>query len=158
MFIEFIRDFQNKNPQAIALIFTIFCSLACVYSLILQLRIWRWPFVWGRLIEKKVTTFGNENSLSDQKYQNVVGYRYTVAGKEYQGKRLSAMVIVASHNSRGLLNNQLKAIQLRGNEVKVYHHPKRHNKSYLIKGSKAQFLSTFFLFSLMIWATWRLLK
>ena len=60
----------------------------------------------------------------------------------FRGKRLSAMVVVDSHNAKQLLNKQLKGIVIKDEKVKVFYNPKKPNKSFLINGSYTQVIFT----------------
>ena len=130
---------QNKDPIAIAFAVSSFCTLASIYSLYYQYLVRHWPFVWGELKHKEVDKFGGTESVkSDQDYAVDVKYTYTVNDKDYLGNRLSAMVVITSHNLKQLLQKQLKGVETSNGKVKVYYNPKKPQKSFLINASKFQ--------------------
>jgi hypothetical protein len=138
-----VDKIQNTDPLAIAYLISIFCFLACIYSLYFQYKVKKWPSCLGTLIHGEVSKFGaNENELSEQDYSAEVRYEYEVNGKKYVGNRLSAMVVIASHNARAVLSKQLEGIERQGDKVKVYYNPNRAYKSFLINGSKIQVIFT----------------
>jgi hypothetical protein len=79
-----------------------------------------------------------------QKYWMVqVGYKYTIAGREYTGDRLSnspPMENVESHDRpSATLKRYLERFPV-GREVQVHYNPDRHEQSYLeIEASGSRF-------------------
>ena len=77
---------------------------------------------------------GPEWVKSDQQYSLNAVYRYKVDGRIFEGHRVSAWVVVASHNARGVLEAQRKGVQrYPDGTVSVFYNPKRPDKSYLIR-------------------------
>jgi len=150
---ERLLAFMNENPAAWFLLLSGFCVLAGLYSLIFQYRVRHWPYVWGVLQGAAVQETGaTEWTNSDQAYRAKVRYVYEVNGSRFEGHRLSAMTVVASHNAQALLQQQLERVERRGEEkAKVYFDPKNPTKSYLINGSMTQLLVTLALIAFMIW-------
>jgi hypothetical protein len=140
---EIISQIQAGEPYALALLVSGFSVLATVYSLRLQYRVWKWPYVWGTLERGGLQKVNSASVVSEQDYRADVSYTYEVGGKSYTGSRLSSMPITASHNATAVLERQLQGIEREGDKVKVYHDPKKPQKSFLIKGSPTQLIVTF---------------
>jgi len=116
----------------------------CLYSVIYQTRIYRWPSVIGKLLELGTKESGpGQRVKSDQMYVSKALYSYSVNGKDYQGTRVSSWVIAASHNARTFLEAQLKSVDQRGGSVTVFYNPGNPQKSFLIKPGLAGQLFTF---------------
>jgi len=131
------------DPFAIGACVAAFCAAACVYSLFFQYRVWHWPHVWGVLgVAGKKQTLSSGTSMADRQYVARVSYTYDVDGQAYEGHRLSAMQVEASHNARAVLDAQLKGIERQDGRVKVYYKPGNPAKSYLIRGSLTQVVLT----------------
>jgi hypothetical protein len=143
-FIELlISQIQEGNKFTITLGVSSFCTLATLWSLFYQYRVWNWPFTYGVLLGGEVKAVGGrEWAKTDQNYHAVVDYRYKVNGIEYAGNRLSAMAMVASHNAKALLAKQLKGVEYQGDQVKIYFNPENPKKSFLIRGSLTQVIVT----------------
>lgn len=122
-----------------------YALLVCTYSLVFQWQISRWPETVGELQHLSVERFGSSsNEPSEQSYLSQALYRYRVNGKEYEGTRVSPWIFVVSHNARAVLRHQLKAVSYIGeNQVTVFYHPGKPEKSYLIKPGIKGMLATF---------------
>lgn len=154
-----VAKIQAGDEKSLAFCITLFCVIGCVFSICFQYRVWRWPFVWGELIEAGIEKAGGTDLVkSEQDYIANTNYTYTVGSKEYTGKRISAMAIMASHNARGVLARQLKGIEISNNKVKVYYNPKNPQKSYLIRGSVFQVVFTAAMLLGMLAVSYRLLE
>lgn len=105
------------------------------YSLVFQMRVAAWPSTRGLLIKADVEKFGpTEWAIMNQDYSAEALYAYEVAGSGYEGKRVSPWVIVASHNAKFVLEQQMKGItQNVDGSVAVYFNPKNPKKSFLIR-------------------------
>jgi len=123
------------EKQGILFFVVIYALVVCLYSLLRQLQIRRWPVARGQLQGASVDKWGVEAFiLSDQDYKANALYEYRVAGQQYRGTRVSPWVVVASHNARGLLEKQLSGISRNPDgSVDVIYNPGRPEKSYLIK-------------------------
>jgi hypothetical protein len=148
----------NKDPLAIALVTCCVMVISTIYSLWYQYRVKNWPYVWGELEGAGLEKFGHENVKSDQEYRNKVSYHYEVKGKKYKGDRLSAMIVIASHNAKGVLEVQLRGIERRADKVKVYYNPAKPRKSYLINGSKGQVIFTVLMGVFAVAVTFRVVE
>jgi len=133
------------ETQGVFFFIVVYSTLVLSYSLFFQMRINRWPIVTGELISKSATKFGaTEWATTNQEYVADALYKYNVAGKEYMGKRISAWVMVASHNAKFVLEKQLSSIRVVDGKVDVYYNPKKPQKSYLIiTGIKSQLFTVF---------------
>ena len=112
----------------------LYCFLIVGYSLVFQMRTRSWPSVRGELLNLETGRFGpRPYNLSDQEYVTRSAYRYRVNNTDYEGRRLSPWVIVASHNARFVLRKQRASVQpAEDGSVTVYYNPKRPQKSYLM--------------------------
>ena len=112
----------------------IYMLCVCTYSLIFQIRMRYWPYTFGELKNIGVARFGAKVIVkSEQDYISKAMYQYRVSGVTYDGTRVSPWIIVASHNSRGLLEKQMTSIQRSADgRVKVFYNPNKPQKSYLI--------------------------
>jgi len=64
-------------------------------------------------------------------------YIYDVEGKTYHGKRVSPWIIVASHNAKFILKDQLSKVETyTENKVIIFYKPSNSDKSWLISPSK----------------------
>ena len=139
--------------MALFVVVTFFCLFAGIYSLIYQLRVSRWPSVWGTLSHARTQELGGSEILEAKRdYRNRVSYSYNVNGKTYQGHRLSGMTVVTDHNAKALLENQLKGVKKKDGKVKVYYNPAKPSKSYLINGSVYQVVFTLGMLTVMLLA------
>lgn len=131
----FLTRALEGDREAILLIFCGYFAAAATWSLFHQLRLRRWPATRGRLVHAETRKFGStEWVTSEQEYQTDALYEYTVAGTPYQGRRVSAWIVVASHNLRGLLERQLDAIERHPDgSITVYYNPNKPQKSLLVK-------------------------
>jgi hypothetical protein len=134
----------DGNAQGVWFFAALYTLAICSYSVIFQIRTRSWPFTEGSLIDAGVDKFGTTlSSLSDQDYTANTLYEYSVVGQRYAGKRVSPWVIVASHNARGILRNQIAKIQqLPNKKVRVYYNPANPKKSFLIIASKTGIVIT----------------
>ena len=140
-FIDMFELAKAGNTQGIYFFIVVYTTLVLSISLFFQYRINRWPIVKGDLLNKDVDKFGaTEWATTNQEYVAEALYLYTVEGKKYFGKRVSAWVMVASHNAKFILEKQLSSIDVDDNgKVSVYYNPKKPQKSYLIiTGIKSQ--------------------
>ena len=131
----------NGNTQGIFFWAAVYVFLVCLYSLVYQLRINRWPGVIGKLTNIGVQKFGSTaRTIAEQDYVAGSCYQYQVDETRYQGSRVSPWSVVASQNMRRILVMQLKSVgKLPDNQVTVYYNPRKPEKSFLIKpGLKSQ--------------------
>ncbi|WP_158970685.1 DUF3592 domain-containing protein [Paraglaciecola sp. L3A3] len=137
--IEYVTDMWALSfagdKQGILFFVVIYVLLVCLYSFFRQVLIRQWPTTKGVLRSASVDTWAvTEFVLSEQKYKADSLYEYQVSNKKYQGKRISPWVIVASHNARFILNQQLNNIQQNADgTVNVLYNPKAPEKSYLLQ-------------------------
>ncbi len=114
----------------IALVFFLL-AFANLYSLLMQLRMRRWPATRGTLLVSETTEFGaTEYEPSHVDYINSVAYTYTVGNKSYTGNRLSPWVLTATHNLKFLLQRRLHGLTAGGN-VEVFYDPGHPGRAYL---------------------------
>ena len=123
------------NEQAMVFWGASYLGLVGLASLIYQVRVRRWPSTRGVLARADLATWGGPTwARSDQQYRLDGLYRYQVAGQAFQGHRVSPWVMVASHNARFLLKQQLKGVNRHPDgSVTVYFNARRPGKSYLIR-------------------------
>ena len=68
----------------------------------------------------------------EREYEAAVRYSYCVDGVDYENDQLNPWVVMATHNLRFLLKLQFRGIQRQaGDNVTVYYHPQKPQKSYL---------------------------
>ncbi|MEP1445910.1 MAG: hypothetical protein ABJK37_07355 [Paraglaciecola sp.] len=116
---------------------SVYTFLVCGYSALFQSLIRTWPSTIGHLINLGVDRFGSDISVSEQDYKAYALYSYQIAGKTFQGKRISPWIIVASHNAQFLLRKQLSKVEtFADNGVRVFYKPSNPAKSWLILPSK----------------------
>lgn len=136
--IEYINEMWvlslEGEKQGILFFISLYALLLCSYSFVRQCLIRRWPVTKGILLNSSISEWGiTERLRAEQDYAADVTYRYSVSGKEYTGTKLSPWIIIASHNARFVLSNQLKGLRkYRDGSVDVYYHPRRPGKSLLI--------------------------
>lgn len=125
---------SQRQLQGIWFWAALYAFFVCGYSIIFQIKTRYWPSVEGELVKAQVEKFGATDLVkSDQDYISKALYSYSVAGREYEGKRISPWVFVASHNARFVLQKQLGTIdRLPNDKVRVYYNPKKPHKSYLV--------------------------
>lgn len=129
---KFIDQLKSGDPKTWLLLFAMYCLVLGGYALFYCLRIRRWPSVFGELKQSNVELLSASATTSDQNYSAQVSYTYNVDGKEYQGRRLSPFIIIASYNLRFLLRLQMKHVETRDDGwVRVFYNPQRPDKSYL---------------------------
>ena len=139
----FVDRLSQGDGVALFMVVSVFSILAACFSLFMQWRVYRWPYVWGQLLDADTAKFGYTDPIPhEQEYHNKVSYSYVVNGQTYKGHRLSAMVVVASHNLQTILSTQLAGINTEDGKVKVFYNPRNPQKSYLIKGSVIQLAFT----------------
>ncbi|WP_323750409.1 DUF3592 domain-containing protein [Marinobacter sp.] len=137
--IEYVKDMwllaSEGNKQGVLFFIVVYVFVMCLYSFFRQFLISQWPMTKGILKSASVDKWGvTELVLSDQDYKVSSLYKYKVADDIYHGHRVSPWIIIASHNSRFLLKNQLKNIRKdKDGTVNVFYNPKKPEKSYLIK-------------------------
>lgn len=125
----------SGDVRSIFLLASLYVLCVCIYSVIYQAKISRWPSTRGKLIHAGMRKFGITDLVpAQQEFVLDALYEYEIHGSTYAGKRISPWIVVASHNARALLHNQLKRIRCGGKgEVTVYYHPRKPEKSYLLK-------------------------
>lgn len=112
----------------------VYSLLLCGFSLRYQLRVRSWSSTRGRLLSAATETFGATAPLrAEQDYVLKARYQYEVDGEAYEGKRVSAWQVVASHNAKAILEQQLKGVTTYPPDgVRVFYNPKRPAKSFLV--------------------------
>lgn len=130
---NFITRLKSGEPESWLLAFAVYSLIVGTYSIVFYLRISRWPSVVGELNQAVTTGLTRSAALSDRNYTAEVSYRYQIGGDEYHGNRLSPFLVVASHNLRFLIRQQMRGIKAcAGGGVRVFYNPRRPEKSYLI--------------------------
>ena len=126
---------MEGEKQGIFFFISLYVLVLAGYSTVYQFKVARWPATKGVLLDAEVQQWGaTEWAKSNQEYAATALYKYKVAGKEYQGQRVSPWVIVASHNVRFILAKQLGHIQKNDDgSIVVYFNPGKPRKSFLIK-------------------------
>jgi len=104
-------------------------------SFIYQWRVAAWPATPGQLLHGEVRKVGGtEWAPANQDYALDALYTYSVDGRQYQGRRISPWVMVASHNARFILQKQLRQISHDSQgRVQVFFNPRNPAKSFLLK-------------------------
>ncbi|MDO6462011.1 DUF3592 domain-containing protein [Granulosicoccaceae sp. 1_MG-2023] len=123
------------EKQGVLFFVVIYVLIVCLYSLVRQLLIRRWPLAKGKLLSATVEKWGVEDIIpAEQDYKAAALYEYEVAGRRYRGRRVSPWVIVASYNARMLLEKQLSGVRIHPDgSVDVLYKPGKPHKSYLVK-------------------------
>lgn len=137
-FQEMWRLALQGQTQGIWFCAALYAFAVCVYSLIFQIRTRYWPSVPGELSALEVKKFGaTDGGKSNQDYVSTALYKYRVSGTEYEGKRISPWIFVASHNARFVLEKQMSSLQrLPDGKVNVFYNPRNPRKSFLIISGK----------------------
>lgn len=143
----FFDRLLTGDRDAILAVVCAYFLAAAGWSLAWQARVRRWPSVRGRLCGLCTRRFGaSAMQRSDQDYVAEAAYSYTVNGHTYAGQRVSAWVVVASHNLKGLLTAQLKQVEvLEDDTVTVYYNPNDPEKAFLLKPGRLGMCFTAFL-------------
>ena len=129
--IEYSRDMwllaTEGDKQGVLYFVVIYALVVCLYSLIRQILIRRWPLTTGVLQSADVEKWGSpELVVSKQDYTANALYGYQVAGKNYQGTRVSPWIIVASHNAKLILKKQLDGIEKNNDgSINVLYNPNK---------------------------------
>lgn len=137
-FAAFWSRVTEGDRQTILFLISLYCFLVLGYSAIHQWRMRRWPSTTGHLVNMEKKVFSAHATRSDTTYRLNALYEYYVNGKQYQGKRVSAWVVVASHNAKGILDWQSRGVERVGDDqVRVFYNPAKPSKSVLIKPGQA---------------------
>ncbi|WP_100657439.1 DUF3592 domain-containing protein [Alteromonas flava] len=147
----------NGERQGVLFFICLYCFVILGFSFYKQIRASQWPHTWGTLRKKGIRQFGAPEILpSDRDFVVDALYDYQVDGQPYQGKKVSAWVIVASYNARKLLDLQLRDVIFREDgKVKVFYHPQKPSNSLLIKPGRWGLLVTFLIATVpFIWYTY----
>lgn len=125
----------NGDRQGVLFFVAVYAFVVCFYSFVRQLMTRQWPCVRGTLLDASVQTFGGPEALaSNRDYKVDSRYEYVVSGQTYCGTRVSPWIIVASHNARFVLQQQLSKIHRHEDgTVDVFYNPKKPGKSYLVR-------------------------
>lgn len=134
-FSEMWRLASARQDQGIFFFIVLYMLLTFGYSSIYQYRTSRWPSVNGTLVKAEIEKVGLAKRIrSNQDYVASAVYDYWVEGVQYQGKRVSPWVMMASHNARFALKKQMSYLQQNSDgSVRVFYNPKTPQKSFLIK-------------------------
>jgi hypothetical protein len=133
----------------------VYAFFICGYSVFFQLLIRSWPSTKGQLKHLGLNKFGAAIALSDQDYRADSLYSYEIEGKSYQGKRISPWVIIASHNAKFVLKNQLSNVDtFPDGQVRIFYKPSNPTKSWLILPSKIGVVVTALLSVLPAFSYW----
>ncbi|MGQ7844471.1 DUF3592 domain-containing protein [Granulosicoccus sp. 3-233] len=130
----FCSRIMEGERQSIFLLISMYCFLMLGYSALHQIRMRRWPSTIGHLatIGKKV--FEVHTGRSETSYRLNALYEYGVNGRTYQGNRVSAWIVIASRNAKGVLDWQSRGVELLGDDqVRVFYNPGKPSKSVLIR-------------------------
>ena len=132
------------NEQAVVFWGAIYLGLVGFASLIFQVHVRGWPSTNGVLVHADLAPWGGPTwARSDQQYKLDGLYRYQVDGQTFEGHRVSPWVVVASHNARFVLKQQLKGVDRRPDgTVTVYFNARRPHKSYLVRPGLAGIMVT----------------
>ena len=111
---------------------SVYAFVVCLYSVVYQMRVRRWPGTTGKLNRAAVTEFGAPAlTRADREYRADASYTYTVNGNEYSGHRVSPWIVIT--NMPGLIGRQLDKIDAsKSGSVTVYYNPGKPQKSYLV--------------------------
>ncbi len=148
---EFIEYFQSMwqlaeagEPKGVWFWVAVYTLTTCLYSVYFQLRTRFWPSTRGQLAYADIKKLGgSEWARAEQEYVTNALYEYEVAGKRYQGSRVSPWIMVASGGARFILQRQLASVKRFGDgSVRVFYNPQKPEKSYLIVAGKTGILIT----------------
>lgn len=153
--IEYLRSMIDlalrKELQGIHFWASVYVLIVLAGSLWHVLRVRRWPSTEGRLLRLGVRQFGATGfNPADQQYVPDALYSYHVRGQSYQGREISVWKMSASgllKNTSAFLPSRVKA-DAAGN-VRVYYHPKRPDKSLLLRPGRATLLFLWALIALV---------
>lgn len=120
----------DGDPRGIVALVFAAVGVACLHSLVYQLRIDRWPTVRGRVRDAGVTAAGGGSTGPTQMYVETLEYDYRVDGVDHVGTRLSPWVVSASHNARGFLAWRMRGLEP-GATVEVVYNPRQPTASFL---------------------------
>ena len=130
-----LRSAMSGQFKGILAVVLPLLGLAALGSLVLQIRIGFWPTVVGQLIVAEAEKAGTDGVQSEGRFVGAAEYRYTVAGQEYTGTKLSLWEIVASSNYKRVLELQLPMAASDPNSVNVIYNPREPGEGYLKRPS-----------------------
>lgn len=142
---DLLMGLQQGEPRAVMAVAAVYFLACALFSLLFQWRVRQWPAVWGDLHQQGLEVYGTDNLVAGRDYRAQVLYTYTVQDKVYEGSRLSPWLILASHHARLVLMQQMRGITRDDHgQVKVFYHPRKPHKSYLIVPGVGGMLVTVF--------------
>lgn len=138
MISQLVSDALSGDARAILALACLYTALACGWSAWHVWRVRRWPSVEGQLDRFGLRLFGiADRVVSEREYVSDALYRYRVGAKQYEGRRVSAWMVVASHNAQALLRLQLRSVRPNADgQVRIYHHPRKPQRSLLLRPSQ----------------------
>ena len=94
---SFFEAILAGDMQAIILLASIYFAVMGLVSLISCIRIRSWPTTSGVLLHSGLDTLGLGMRSDEHNYTADVRYSYRVAGKDYEGNRLSPTLYYGVH-------------------------------------------------------------
>jgi hypothetical protein len=125
----------SGDAQRLLLVGAIYMLLVCGYSCVYQMKMRGWPATDGKLKKAAIEKFGATKwPQADQQYVGSAVYEYDIAGRTYEGTKISPWIIIATHNLKSVLRHQLsKIVKGSDGEIAVYYNPRKPDKSVLIR-------------------------
>ena len=125
------------TTKEIAIIaFVLYALAVTLYVFLFTKKLKKWPYVVGELTEISIGP-----TVEFRTFAGRVKYTYEVNGVAYKGKRLSPWTV--SGHVKNIISKQMAKIEYVSNDqVKVFYNPKNPSKSYLVRESFFEFLSS----------------
>ena len=118
------------------LAFVSYVLVLTVYISLFTQKLKKWPYVLGELSETSIVPTYEIRTVAGS-----VKYTYEVHGVAYKGKRLSPWSV--TRHVRNIISKQMAKIEyVSKDQVKVFYNPKNPSKSYLVRESFFEFLSS----------------
>lgn len=128
----FLNGLMAGDAAAIAQAAAGYFVLMGLWGVIHMYRVSRWPSVTGTVLSQGLK--GGDMAVDDETlFRLKVLYRYVVDGRVYENDQINSLHIGLSYNLRHLLRWQLRFVDWQDDDrVRVYHHPSKPQKSYLV--------------------------
>ncbi|MGE5866875.1 MAG: DUF3592 domain-containing protein [Rhizobacter sp.] len=125
----------HKEPQGVHFWATLYVVVVLVGSLWHALRVRAWPHVEGQLLGLGIRPLGSPGiGAVNQDHVPFARYRYEVSGQSYEGREISIWKMSASGMLLGAATILPRQVKPNGTgKVIVYYHPRRPQKSLLLR-------------------------